>query len=207
MNHLASEGIYIILCSCGAVCNGETGHSIKTHLYESQLCPKSGLPTHSAVAEHQDIFFFPRIIRAALEIPKHSNISIEMKKKQLAAIWKTVAKPHSLIASQPLNKLSKTPRLLTEWFGSLNGSTLLSRFHRNGIVLRSLDAILYKTPRNLPEVKASNQVELSCFHYYHIPWLNRFAVLNTILRKPHTIIGDSSRFNITQYETILIRAT
>lgn len=75
---------------------------------------------------------------------------------------------HCLEGTQLSDWLTTTPILFTEWFGF----PVLSHFHLNESVFRSLISVLYKSPKYsaLSQWKIclwpGSQVRLPCFHYH-----------------------------------------
>ncbi|CAG9836786.1 unnamed protein product [Diabrotica balteata] len=109
---LSSCGVYSIPCSCGHVYIGETGRSVKTRIQEHQRCIRSGLFSHSAVAEHcqetghsilfekthiisKSPFFYSRKIRESLEIRKNPHNINREEGYYLSPIWNLSLEPPS----------------------------------------------------------------------------------------------------------------
>ncbi|KAJ3659424.1 hypothetical protein Zmor_011113 [Zophobas morio] len=102
---LDCRGIYSITSSCGVKYIGETGWSIKIRIQEHKPCLKTGLVSHSAVAEqqletgHTILFensqvlskashFYERKIREAIEIHRCPHNHNRDNGYYLSNIWK-----------------------------------------------------------------------------------------------------------------------
>ena len=104
----STSGVYMIPCSCGKQCVGETGATVKTRIKQHQKAVFENKKNDSALAEHADICngsvqwdkasilasenkFFRRSVRESLEIQRQKTAPGQGLKKDTGRYVKTNA--------------------------------------------------------------------------------------------------------------------
>lgn len=151
---LSSPGVYLVPCSCGKSYIGETKRSISVRLKEHIKAVQNNAVTKSAICEHlayadkeheiyfhkvkslaTERFYFPRLVREAVEIRKTPNFNRDLSFK-LSSSWDPVlyGLKRSMHVDRPQDTVSiicRDNKFLSNQPESLHGYHLRSKNKSN----------------------------------------------------------------------------